>query len=123
MIALRSIYRLLGLVALGLGAAGIVLPILPTTPFLLAAAWFFARSSPRMTTWLYQHPAIGPVLTDWQRHGAIALGPKCLALASMATGYAATISLVQPGALLAGGLALILLLVALFIVTRPLPTR
>ena len=59
-----------GMVALGLGLAGLVLPVLPTTPFLLLAAWLFARSSPERYERLLGHERLGPHVRDWvERHG------------------------------------------------------
>ena len=48
---MRILYIVLGCLSLGLGAVGAVLPILPTTPFLMAAAFCFARGSQRLNTW------------------------------------------------------------------------
>src|SRR5690606_41134853 len=63
--------RLAGAGAVGLALAGTVLPLLPTTPFLLVAAWAFARSSPRLDAWLHAHPRLGPPLAAWQARRAI----------------------------------------------------
>lgn len=117
----RLIYLVVGWVMLGLGAAGAVLPLLPTTPFLLAAAWCFGRSSPRLTAWLLAHPVLGKPLQAWQREGAISTPTKLLAVASMVIGYGLTMHFSQIGPVPAGGLALLLLSVAIFIVTRPGP--
>lgn len=51
-----------GLVNVGLGILGILVPGLPATVFLLIAAWCFARSSPRLDRWLHEHPRLGPYL-------------------------------------------------------------
>jgi uncharacterized membrane protein YbaN (DUF454 family) len=64
--------RLLGLAATGLALAGVVLPLLPATPFLLVAAWAFARSSPRLEGRLRAHARLGPLLAGWEARQAIA---------------------------------------------------
>jgi len=114
----RLFWRALGTLSLGCGAAGAVLPLLPTTPFLLLSAYAFARSSPRLHDWLVGHPRFGPLILDWQRHGAIARRTKLLALAVMAAtplvswglGVAPWILAVQVAVLSASGL---------FVATRP----
>lgn len=115
------IYLAAGWIMLGLGAAGALLPILPTTPFLLAAVWFFCRSSPRMAAWLLDHPVLGQPLRAWQRQGAISTPTKLLAIGSMAIGYALTVHFTSIDTLLATALAVLLLAVATFLLTRPAP--
>lgn len=67
----RGLFLLLGLIALALGLLGIVLPLLPTVPFILLAAFCFARSSERLHFWLMTHPWFADTLTQWQQQGAM----------------------------------------------------
>lgn len=68
---LRWLLLALAFVCLGLGIIGLFLPVLPTVPFLLVAAWAAARSSPRLLAWLEDHPHFGPSLHDWRRGGVV----------------------------------------------------
>ncbi|HEX9947705.1 MAG TPA: YbaN family protein [Allosphingosinicella sp.] len=81
----RLLYLSLGFASVALGAAGIVLPLLPTVPFMLLAAFFFARSSPRLEAWIVDHPRFGPHIRAWRRHGAISRSGKRAALAAFAS--------------------------------------
>lgn len=76
----RTLWLLLGYAATGLAIAGAVLPLLPTTPFLLVAAYAFSRSSPRLHRWLTEHRQFGPLIDNWHRHGAISLKAKATAV-------------------------------------------
>ena len=80
----RQIWRLAGGVSLALGGIGIFLPLLPTTPFLLLAAYCFQKSSPRLHNWLVGHPTFGPAIKDWQQHGAISRTAKIQAMIALA---------------------------------------
>nr|WP_193257457.1 YbaN family protein [Vibrio navarrensis] len=67
----RFLLSIVGGLSLCLGIAGIVLPLLPTTPFILLASACFLRSSPRFYHWLHNHKTFGPILTNWQQHRAV----------------------------------------------------
>jgi hypothetical protein len=56
--------------------AGAVLPLVPTTPFLLVATWAFANSSPKLHSWLVNHRRFGPIIRNWREHGAIPRSAK-----------------------------------------------
>ena len=75
----RLVYCFLGLVCVGLGYLGAILPGLPVTPFLLAASFFFVRSSPRLHRWLRRSPWFGRLLHDWEEHRGIRLSVKITA--------------------------------------------
>ena len=82
--AARLTWLVVGLVALALGAIGIALPLLPTTPFILVAAFAFAQSSEKLHRWLLEHDVFGPLIDNWQQHGAISRRTKVVSVATMA---------------------------------------
>ncbi|MGE8368141.1 YbaN family protein [Cupriavidus sp.] len=81
--ALRALWVVLGVLSLLLGIAGIFLPVLPTTPFVLLAAACFARGSERFHARLLAHPRFGPLVHDWQTYRSVPLRAKCLAIGMM----------------------------------------
>lgn len=90
----RGLYLLLGLTALGLGLLGIVLPLLPTVPFILLAAFCFARSSDRLHLWLMTHPWFADALTHWQTQRAMRKSLKRRAMLLTALSFSISILLV-----------------------------
>ena len=80
---IRYLWAGLGLLFVGLGTLGMVLPLLPTTPFLVLALWCFSRSSPRLEHWLYTHRRFGPPLQRWRQHRVVPLPVKLTAYTSM----------------------------------------
>lgn len=75
----KIILLTLGHLFLTLGIIGAFLPILPTTPFLLLAAYFYSKSSTKIHQWMLKHKHLGPPLRDWQQNGVIGLKAKILA--------------------------------------------
>lgn len=94
MILKRGLFLIVGLTALTLGLLGIVLPLLPTVPFILLAACCFARSSERLYHWLMTHPWFADALTQWQQQGAIRKGLKRKAMILSALSFSLSIVLV-----------------------------
>jgi len=73
----------LGGLSLLLGLIGAVLPILPTTIFLLLAAFFFAKSSHLLHKWITNHKIFGPPIVDWQKYGAVSKVARIRAVVTM----------------------------------------
>ncbi|WP_287031115.1 YbaN family protein [Pseudomonas sp. UBA6310] len=89
---LRWLWLALAHLSLGLALLGVFLPGLPTTEFVLLAAWAASRSSPRLSQWLEHHRLLGPPLRDWRDGGVIARRRKWLASLSMALAFAVAAS-------------------------------
>lgn len=87
---MRWFYLLAGIVSVALGAIGAVLPLLPTVPFLLLAAYCFARSNPEWERRIVEHPTWGPQIRDWRERRAISRSAKLGAIATLAAGVAFT---------------------------------
>ena len=75
----RILWTSAGLLSLALGILGIPLPFLPTTPFILLAAFCFSKGSARLRHWLETHPRFGPAIAAWEQNGAIPRKAKHLA--------------------------------------------
>jgi len=117
---LRWAWLGLGHAAVSLGAVGAVLPLLPTTPFLLVAAWAYARSSPALRQRLHAHPRFGPAIRAWQLEGAISRRAKIAAIGAMAVSWSLA-ALGEAGPVTLALLGATLTAVALFVATRPAP--
>lgn len=89
------IYIGLGWLAIALGVVGIFLPLLPTTPFMLLAAWLFAKGSPRLHDWICNHPRFGTSIRDWNQHGVINRRAKYLAMLAFMGVIAASLIFVE----------------------------
>ncbi len=116
---IKILYLGLAWLCVGLGIIGIVMPIFPTTPFLLLAVWAFGRSSPEMAEKLRNHPKAGRYIRDWQDHGVIPPIGKIMAISMMSAAgvYLAGFSQL-PGWAVVSACA-IMIAIGCFILTRP----
>lgn len=118
--AVRWLYAALAYVCVALALAGLMLPGLPTTPFVLLAAWSASRGSRKVHGWLHRHPHFGPALADWRERRAVSGGAKASAVVLLTVSWLVLAWRGAPGWLLAGLFALFLG-VAAYVVTRPRP--
>jgi hypothetical protein len=88
---IRVALVVIGTVALGLGVIGIVVPVLPTTPFVLLAAACYARASTRLYARLLGQPTLGPIVTEWRRSRALPPGVRRRALVLVVLTFGASI--------------------------------
>lgn len=85
-----------GIVVLGLAIVGIFLPVLPTTPLVLLAAFCFGKGSPRLRAWIIDHAHFGPMIEDWEATGAIPRKVKIWACSIMALTFGVCLFLGLP---------------------------
>lgn len=115
---MRLVWAGLGILSVAVGLVGVVLPLLPTVPFMLLAAFCFARSSERLHHWLLSHPTFGPPIVDWQERGAISGRAKRLATLSIILVFSISLAMGLRWQIL-GIQALTLCCVLVFIWSRP----
>ncbi len=113
------IYIGLGWLAFGLGAIGTLLPILPTTPFMILAAFFFSKGSDKLHVWLLAQPVVGAGIRDWEENRMIRKRPKIIACSLIVLLFSYTLIFVQVSVWIKLIVALIGISVFTFILTRP----
>lgn len=116
----RFAYRCITGAALGAAALGAVLPVLPTTPFLLIAAWSASRHSPALEARLLAHPRFGPHLVAWRRERAITRRAKVSALGLLAVSLAISLMLLNTWPMRIV-VSCIVMAVGTYLATRPEP--
>lgn len=90
----RALYFSTGVAALMVAALGVVLPLLPTTPFVLLAAACFARSSERFHRAMLRQRWLGPILSDWEKHRAMQRSTKRAAVLMLVVSFGASMLIV-----------------------------
>ena len=115
---MQTILKISGFIFLALGAIGIVLPLLPTTPFLLLSAFCFARSSEKLHDWLLCHPSFGPAIIDWRENGSISKRNKIFAMVVILLTILMSVIFEVPLVVILIQMT-VLSFVSLFILTRP----
>lgn len=115
---MRVLWLICGMISLAVGVAGIILPLVPTVPLVLLAAFCFARSSDRLHDWILNHRVFGPMTTDWRERGAISKRGKKAATVSILIVFGISAVLqIKPWVLMLQ--AVILGSVLIFIWSRP----
>lgn len=114
---MRIVWQVAGLLCVGLALLGVALPLLPTAPFVLLAAYCFSRSSPKLHDWVMSNPAFGKIIRDWRAERAISRKGKVVSVFAMASSLAMSFAFAVDLAIV-GIQALVLCGASLFILTR-----
>lgn len=122
MLVVKTLYMVLGYISLALGITGIILPGLPTTPFLLLTAWLFLKGSPKMHAWIQQHRHLGPILHEVQAGKGVPMYLKIGTLIVMASSVAFT-SIFILNAWWMRILSILLMLASAYVLIFVVPTR
>lgn len=116
----RLAVLLLAYFFLALALIGVILPGLPTVPFLLLAAWFSAKGSNRLHRWLYDHPHFGKLLIDWEQQGAISRSSKVIAFLLLTISWVMMYQRIN-NVWLMTGIAVLFISIMAFLISRPEP--
>lgn len=115
----KSLLLIAGHLCLALGILGAFLPVLPTTPFLLLAAYCYSKSSTTLHRWILNHKYLGPPINDWEKNGVIGLKAKWIATIMLGLVIVLRMPYLKVALVIRVIAIVILLLVLLFIWTRP----
>ncbi|WP_417531758.1 YbaN family protein [Marinobacter lipolyticus] len=114
----KTVFKFLAYMFAGLGLLGVVLPLLPTTPFILLAAFCASRGSPQFALWLESHRTFGPAIENWRERRAVPLRGKIIACIMLGISWSILFLSGAPLALLVGLGVFFVGLVA-FLLSRP----
>ena len=120
MAGIRLFWLTIGIVALAAASIGVLLPLVPTTPFVLLAAFAFMKSSQRLHDWLLEHRLFGQLIVDWRRYGAISRRAKLASVVSLLAVLVVSLLLEVSDAVLAVQ-GIVVVACAAFILSRPSP--
>ena len=118
----RLVALILAYFFLALAIVGVFLPGLPTVPFLLLTAWFAARGSDRLHSWLYAHPHLGKLLIDWEQQGAVSRISKVIAVLTLITSWVVMYHRLNNVWGLVG-IAVLFVVITTYLVSRPEPNK
>ncbi|MGF2688496.1 YbaN family protein [Marinobacter sp. DUT-3] len=114
----KTVFKFLAYMFAGIGLLGVVLPLLPTTPFILLAAFFASKGSPEFASWLENHRTFGPAIENWRERRAVPRRGKVLACVMLVISWSILFLSGASTALLAA-LGLFFIGLAAFLITRP----
>lgn len=115
---MQLVWRIIGWLSLGLAAVGTALPVIPTVPFLLLAAWAFTKSSPELRERIRNDPRYGPMVVAWQDRGEVPRLAKIWSVVAMSFGVGLTAWLIGDWRIVAVQ-AVICTVIAIYLITRP----
>lgn len=118
----RLVALILAYLFLAIAILGVFIPGLPTVPFLLLTAWFAAKGSDRLHSWLYAHPHLGKLLIDWEQHGAVPRTSKVIAVLMLITSWLVMYHRLNTVWGLVA-IAVLFFAIATYLVSRPEPNK
>ena len=118
---LKKLYFFFGLFFVLLGYIGLILPLVPTTPFLILSLWFFSKSSKKIESWLLNHRIFGPSLSNWKKYKSIQNGTKLYIIIIIILSFSFSIYISKFSTEINLILVSFAALLCLFIVTRSVP--
>lgn len=120
---MRIILIMLGFLSFSLGFVGIFLPILPTTPFILLAAYFFSKSSERFYQWLINIPSFGKMIENWNEYGCVSKKGKAASAIAMSAAIIYIGLFKEYSLYLKAFTTCCMLLVMAYVLSRPNPPK
>lgn len=114
----RTGFKVLAYMFAGIGALGVILPLLPTTPFVLLAAFCASKGAPEFASWLDSHPMLGPVIANWRERKAIPRTARVLAVGLLGVSWI-VLFLSDASMMLLAGIGVFFIGLSAYLITRP----